>query len=161
MIYDAAIIGGGIVGACIARELSKYKGQFCIVEKADDVACGTSKANSGIIHAGFDAKPGTLMAKLNVEGAAMYADLAKSLHFDYKNNGSLVIGFNEDDMEHIKKLYERGQANGVPGLRIIDSEELHKLEPSVSEEACGALLAETAGIVSPYMATWAFAENAV
>lgn len=161
MIYDVAIIGGGIVGACIARELSKYKGQFCIVEKADDVACGTSKANSGIIHAGFDAKPGTLMAKLNVEGAAMYADLAKSLHFDYKNNGSLVIGFNEDDMEHIKKLYERGQANGVPGLRIIDSEELHKLEPSVSEEACGALLAETAGIVSPYMATWAFAENAV
>ena len=161
MIYDVAIIGGGIVGACIARELSKYKGQFCIVEKADDVACGTSKANSGIIHAGFDAKPGTLMAKLNVEGAAMYAYLAKSLHFDYKNNGSLVIGFNEDDMEHIKKLYERGQANGVPGLRIIDSEELHKLEPSVSEEACGALLAETAGIVSPYMATWAFAENAV
>ena len=161
MIYDVAIIGGGIVGACIARELSKYKGQFCIIEKADDVACGTSKANSGIIHAGFDAKPGTLMAKLNVEGAAMYADLSKSLHFDYKNNGSLVIGFNEDDMEHIKKLYERGQANGVPGLRIIDSEELHKLEPSVSEEACGALLAETAGIVSPYMATWAFAENAV
>ena len=161
MIYDVAVIGGGIVGACIARELSKYKGQFCIIEKADDVACGTSKANSGIIHAGFDAKPGTLMAKLNVEGAAMYAELSKSLHFDYKNNGSLVIGFNEEDMEHIKKLYERGQANGVPALRIIDGEELHKLEPYVSEEACGALLAESAGIVSPYMATWAFAENAV
>ena len=161
MIYDVAIIGGGIVGACIARELSKYKGQFCIIEKADDVACGTSKANSGIIHAGFDAKPGTLMAKLNVEGTAMYPELAQSLHFDYKNNGSLVIGFCEEDMAHIKKLYDRGQENGVPGLRVIDGEELHKLEPNVSEEACGALLAESAGIVSPYMATWAFAENAV
>ena len=86
MIYDVAIIGGGIVGACIARELSKYKGHFCIIEKADDVACGTSKANSGIVHAGFDAKPDTLMAKLNVEGAAMYPELAKALHFDYKNH---------------------------------------------------------------------------
>ena len=161
MIYDVAIIGGGIVGACIARELSKYKGHFCIIEKADDVACGTSKANSGIVHAGFDAKPGTLMAKLNVEGAAMYPELAKALHFDYKNNGSLVIAFNDDEMEHVQKLYERGQANCVPTLRVIDGEELHKLEPSVSEEACGALLAESAGIVSPYMATWAFAENAV
>jgi len=161
MIYDAAIIGGGIVGSCIARELSKYKLQACIVEKASDVSCGSSKANSGIIHAGFDAKPGTLMAKLNVEGASMYPELSKSLHFEYKNNGSLVIGFCEEDMEHIKKLYERGQANGVPKLRIIDAEELHKLEPSVSEEAIGALLAESAGIISPYQATWAFAENAV
>ena len=161
MIYDVAIIGGGIVGACIARELSKYKGNFCIIEKADDVACGTSKANSGIIHAGFDAKPGTLMAKLNVEGTAMYPSLAQSLHFDYKNNGSLVIAFSDEDMAHVKKLYERGIENGVPGLRVINGDELHKFEPNVSEEACGALLAESAGIVSPYMATWAFAENAV
>ena len=161
MIYDVAIIGAGVVGSCIARELAKYKLNICMIDKADDVACGTSKANSGIIHAGFDAKPGTLMAKLNVEGTAMYPELAQSLHFDYKNNGSLVIGFNEEDMAHIKKLYDRGQENGVPGLRIIDGEELHKLEPHVSDEACGALLAESAGIVSPYMATWAFAENAV
>ncbi len=161
MIYDIAIIGAGVVGACIARELAKYRLNVCMIEKSDDVACGTSKANSGIIHAGFDAKTGTLMAKLNVEGTAMYPELAQSLHFDYKNNGSLVIGFCDEDMDHIKKLYERGVANGVPGLRIIDGEELHKLEPNVSEEACGALLAESAGIVSPYMATWAFAENAV
>ena len=161
MTYDIAIIGAGIVGSCIARELSKYKLNICMLDKADDVACGTSKANSGIIHAGFDAKPGTLMAKLNVQGTAMYPELAQSLHFDYKNNGSLVIGFNEQDMDHIKNLYERGQQNGVPDLRLIDAEELHKLEPYVSEEACGALFAPTAGIVSPYMATWAFAENAV
>ncbi|MBR5032763.1 MAG: FAD-dependent oxidoreductase [Treponema sp.] len=160
-MYDVVIIGAGIIGSCIARELSKYRLNICMIEKADDVACGTSKANSGIIHAGFDAKPGTLMAKLNVQGTAMYPELAQSLHFDYKNNGSLVVGFNEDDMTHIQKLYERGQENGVPKLRLIDSEELHKLEPYVSEEACGALFAETAGIVSPYMATWAFAENAV
>ena len=161
MIYDVAVIGAGIVGACISRELSKFCLNICMIDKADDVACGTSKANSGIIHAGFDAKPGTLMAKLNVEGSAMYPELARSLHFDYKNNGSLVIGFNDEDMAHIKELYERGQNNNVSGLRIIDGEELHKLEPNVSEEACGALLAESGGIVSPYMATWAFAENAV
>ncbi|MBP5519536.1 MAG: FAD-dependent oxidoreductase [Treponema sp.] len=161
MVYDIAIIGAGIVGSCIARELSKYRLNICMIDKADDVACGTSKANSGIIHAGYDAKPGTLMAKLNVAGTAMYAQLAQSLHFDYKNNGSLVIGFNDDDMAHIKKLYERGLENGVPGLKIIDGKELHSLEPNVSEEACGALLAQTAGIVSPYMANWAFAENAV
>ena len=161
MIYDVAIIGAGIIGSCIARELSKSKLNICMIDKADDVACGTSKANSGIIHGGFDAKPGTLMAKLNVEGTAMYPQLSEQLHFDYKNNGSLVVGFCDEDMEHIKKLYQRGKDNGVEKLRIIDQEELRKLEPNISEEAVGALLSETAGIVSPYQATWAFAENAL
>lgn len=161
MVYDVAVIGAGIVGACISRELSKFCLSICMIDKADDVACGTSKANSGIIHAGFDAKPGTLMAKLNVEGSKMYPELAKSLHFDYKNNGSLVIGFNEEDMTNIKELYKRGQNNNVSGLSLINGEQLHKLEPYVNEEACGALFAESGGIVSPYMATWAFAENAV
>ena len=161
MVYDVAIIGAGIIGSCIARELSKYKLNICMIDKADDVACGTSKANSGIIHGGFDAKPGTLMAKLNVEGTAMYPELSQQLHFDYKNNGSLVVAFCDEDMEHIKKLYQRGKDNGVEKLRIIDQEELRKLEPNISEEAVGALLSETAGIVSPYQATWAFAENAL
>ena len=161
MIYDVAIIGAGIVGSCIARELSKYKLNICMIEKASDVSCGTSKANSGIIHGGFDAKPGTLMAKLNVEGTAMYPELSRQLHFDYKNNGSLVLAFCDDDMAHIQKLYERGLANGVKKLSIIGQEELRKMEPNVSEEAVGALLSETAGIVSPYQATWAIAENAV
>lgn len=161
MTYDVAIIGAGIAGSCIARELSKYKLAVCMIEKADDVSCGTSKANSGIVHAGYDPLPGSLMAKLNVEGTAMYKKLSQELHFDYKNIGSLVVGFSEADMDHIKKLYERGLANGVPGMKIINQEELRSLEPNIAEEALGALLAESAGITSPYQATWAVAENAV
>jgi len=161
MTYDIAIIGAGIVGSCIARELSKYKLQVCILEKADDVSCGTSKANSGIIHAGYDPEPDSLMAKLNVEGTAMYKQMAQELHFDYKNIGSLVVGFSDADMEHIKKLYDRGLKNKVPGMKIVNQEELRKMEPNIAEEAQGALLAESAGITSPYMATWAVAENAV
>ena len=161
MIYDIAIIGAGIVGASIARELSRYKLKICLIDKADDVSCGTSKANSGIVHAGYDPEPGTLMAKLNVQGTAMYAKWAEELHFDYKNIGSLVIAFSEADLEHIKKLYDRGIKNGVPRMKLLSAEELHALEPNVNEEACGALLAESAGIVSPYQATWAIAENAV
>lgn len=161
MTYDVAIIGAGIVGSCIARELSKYKLNVCMIEKADDVSCGTSKANSGIVHAGYDPLPGSLMAKLNVEGTAMYKKLSQELHFDYKNIGSLVVGFSDSDMEHIKKLYDRGIANGVPGMKIINQEELRAIEPNIAEEAVGALLAESAGITSPYQATWAVAENAV
>ncbi len=161
MIYDIAIIGAGIVGASIARELSRYKLKICLIDKADDVSCGTSKANSGIVHAGYDPEPGTLMAKLNVQGTAMYAKWAEELHFDYKNIGSLVIAFTEADLAHIKKLYERGIKNGVPRMKLLSAEELYALEPNVNEEACGALLAESAGIVSPYQATWAIAENAV
>ena len=161
MIYDIAIIGAGIVGASIARELSRYKLKICLIDKADDVSCGTSKANSGIVHAGYDPEPGTLMAKLNVQGTAMYAQWAEELHFDYKNIGSLVIAFTEADLAHIKKLYDRGIKNGVPRMKLLSAEELHALEPNVNEEACGALLAESAGIVSPYQATWAIAENAV
>nr|MCR4713537.1 NAD(P)/FAD-dependent oxidoreductase [Treponemataceae bacterium] len=134
---------------------------ICLIEKADDVSCGTSKANSGIVHAGYDPEPGTLMAKLNVQGNAMYPQWAEELHFDYKKIGSLVIAFSEADMAHIKKLYDRGIKNGVPGMKLLSAEELHALEPNVNEEACGALLAESAGIVSPYQATWAIAENAV
>jgi len=161
MTYDVSIIGAGVVGACIARELSKYKLNVCMIEKADDVSCGTSKANSGIVHAGYDPVPGTLMAKLNIEGTAMYQQLSEELHFEYINNGSIVVGFSDADMEHIKKLYNRGLENGVPRMRILNQEELRELEPNISEEAVGALFAESAGIVSPYQATWAFAENAV
>lgn len=161
MIYDVAIIGAGIVGASIARELSKYKLNVCMIEKADDVSCGTSKANSGIVHAGYDPVPGSLMAKLNVQGTAMYPKLSEELHFDFKQIGSLVVGFSEEDMKHVEKLYNRGLENGVPGMKIIGQEELRELEPNISEEAVGALLANSAGIISPYQATWAIAENAV
>ena len=161
MIFDVAIIGAGIVGACIARELSRYKLNVCILEKENDVSCGTSKANSGIIHAGYDPEPNTLMAKLNVKGAEMYPELARKLHFDFNQIGSFVIAFSDEDRVHIEKLLARGKTNGVKELRIIEQEELRKLEPNISEEACAALFAPTAGIVNPYQATWAFAENAV
>ncbi len=161
MTYDVAIIGSGIVGSCIARELSKYKLQVCMIEKCDDVSCGTSKANSGIIHGGYDPVPGSLMAKLNVEGTAQYEKLSQQLHFEYKKTGSLVVGFSDEDMAHVQKLYDRGLKNGVPGMKILSEEELKEKEPSISENAKGALFCESAGIVSPYQATWAFAENAV
>ena len=161
MIFDVAIIGAGVVGSCIARELSKYKLNVCILEKENDVSCGTSKANSGIIHAGYDPEPGTLMAKLNVKGAEMYPELAQKLHFDFKQTGSFVIAFSDADRAHIEKLLARGKTNGVKELSIIEQEELKKLEPNISDEACAALFAPTAGIVNPYQATWAFAENAV
>ena len=161
MIYDVAVIGAGIIGASIARELSKLQLNICLVEKSNDVSTGTSKANSGIIHAGYDPVPGTLMAKLNVEGAALYPQWAKELHFDFKKIGSLVTAFSEEEMESVKELYERGKKNGVPDLKIVGKEELRKLEPEISDDAEGALFAGSAGIISPYQATWAIAENAV
>ena len=161
MIYDVAIIGAGIVGSSIARELSRYKLNVCILEKADDVSTGTSKANSGIVHGGYDPEPGTLMAHLNVEGSKLFVKWAQELHIDYKNIGSLVVAFSEEDMTHIKKLYERGKKNGVQQLEIISKEKLLEIEPNINPEALGALLCTSASIISPYQATWAIAENAV
>jgi len=122
--FDVVIIGAGISGSCIARELSKLNAKICLLDKEDDVSCGTSKANSGIIHAGYDPKPGTLMAKYNVRGAELYADLAKKLNFDYAPIGSLVLAFDDDGIVKIKSLFERGKKNGVKELRIVEQEEL-------------------------------------
>ncbi len=161
MIYDVAIIGAGISGVSIARELSRFNTNVCIIEKENDVSCGTSKANSGIIHAGYDPEPGTLMAKLNLRGTELYPQWAEELHFDFKPIGSLVVAFGQNDETIIKELYERGIVNGVKDLQLIDRDALVKLEPNISEEATGALYAPTAAIISPYQATWAIAENAV
>ncbi len=160
MTYDVAIIGSGISGVSIARELSKYNVDVCILEKENDVSCGTSKANSGIIHAGYDPEPDSLMAKLNIRGTELYPKWAEELHFDYKPIGSLVVAFSEGDEKIIKELYERGETNGVQELRIIDRDELVALEPNIAEEATSALYAPTAAIISPYQATWSIAENA-
>ncbi len=161
MTYDVTIIGAGISGASIARELSRYNLDICILEKENDVSCGTSKANSGIIHAGYDPEPDTLMAKLNIEGTKLYPQWAQELHFDFKAIGSLVVAFSEGDEKILKELYERGKKNGVKELKLINREELVTLEPNIAEEATGALYAPTAAIISPYQATWAIAENAV
>lgn len=159
-MYDVIIIGAGASGAAIARELSRYQGRFCVLEKEADICCGTSKANSGIVHAGFDAEEGSLMAKLNVEGNKMMEKLSKELDFSYQKNGSLVVCTNESEVEKLNELLERGKRNGVEGLQILDREELKALESNISDEAVAALYAPTGGIVCPFGLTIAFAENA-
>ena len=160
-MYDALIIGAGITGASIAMELSKYKLNICWLEKHNDVSMETTKANSGIVHAGYDPKNDTLMAKLNVLGVKIYKELAPKLNFHYKNIGSLVIGSTKEDLESIKELYNRGEKNGVPDMRIINREELLKLEPNIAPEINFALYAPTASIISPWECCLAFSETAV
>lgn len=161
MTYDVAIVGAGVVGGLIARELSRFDIKVALLEKFNDVAMGTTKANSAIVHGGFDAQNGTLKAKLNVEGTAMMPEICEKLHVPFKKNGSVVVAFSEKEMEHIKVLYERGIKNGVPELSIIDRDELKRREPNISDEAVGALLSKSAGIVCPYELTIAAVENAV
>ena len=159
-MYDAVIIGAGVTGCAAARFLSAYKGSFCVLERSEDVCTGTSKANSAIIHAGFDAAHGSLMAKYNLLGNQMYPKLAKELDFEYKNNGSLVLALDEEDVHKLEALMENGIKNGVEGLEIVGRERLKELEPAVGHVPVAALYAPTAGIVCPFGATIAFAENA-
>lgn len=159
-MYDVIIIGGGVSGSASARELSRYKVNACVLEKEDDVCCGTSKANSAIVHAGYDAANGSLMAKLNVRGNEMMEALSKELDFPFKRNGSLVICRAEEDMPNLQALYERGVKNGVKDLRIISKEEVKELEPNITDEVVAALYAPTGGIVCPFNMNIAFAENA-
>lgn len=158
--YDVMIIGGGVAGAASARELSRYKVKACVIEKEEDVCCGTSKANSAIIHAGYDAATGSLMAKLNVRGNQMMEELSRELDFPFKKNGSLVICLHEEDMPNLQALYDRGVANGVKELRILNREEVLEMEPNISENVYAALYAPTAGIVCPFNLNIALAENA-
>ena len=160
-MYDVVIIGAGVIGGMIARTLSAYDLKICIAEKKNDVATGASCANSGIVHAGFDAKPGTLKAKLNVKGSEMMPKVAEELGVKYKRNGSLVIGFTEEDRETIKELYERGMINGVNDLKIVEKEDLKVLEPNLSGDVSCALYAPTGGIICPYELTIASVGNAM
>lgn len=159
-MYDAVIIGAGVVGCAIARELSKFKINACVIDKEEDVCCGTSKANSAIVHAGYDAENGTLKAKLNVEGNAMMETLSKELDFPFKRNGSLVICMEPEGIAGLETLKARGDKNGVPGLRILNHDELLEMEPNLSENVVAALYAPTGGIVCPFNLTIALAENA-
>ena len=159
-MYDVIIIGGGVSGAATARELSRYKVSACVLEKEEDVCCGTSKANSAIVHAGYDAVPGSLMAKLNVKGNEMMEQLSKDLDFLFQRTGSLVIGLDEGAMSGLQKLYDRGMANGVKGLRILNREEVLSMEPNITDNVYAALYAPSAGIVCPFGMNIALAENA-
>lgn len=160
-MFDVALIGGGVIGGTILRELTKYRLSVCLLEKEGDVCMGQSRANSGIVHAGFDAKEGSLKAKFNLLGNRMMAAYAEELGVKYENNGSLVVAFSEEETETLKVLYNRGLANGVEGLSIIGQEALRALEPNISERALGALLAKTGGIICPYGLTIAAIGNAM
>ncbi len=160
-MYDVAIIGAGVIGGMIARTLSCYELKICILEKENDVAMGATKANSAIVHAGFDAEYGSLKAKLNVKGSEMMAEVSRDLGVKYKNNGSLVIGFNDEDKKTINELFERGTKNGVKGLKVLDKEGVAEIEPNISENVTCALYAPTGAIICPYELTIAAIGNAM
>lgn len=158
MIYDVAILGGGVVGCAILNKLTRIGKKCVLLEKGSDVAIGASKANSGIVHAGYDAKNGTLKARLNVRGAELFPKLCQELSVPLVNNGALVIG---NDERVVTELYERGLANGVQGLEVLNRKELLKKLPSITEDITCALYAKTSSIVSPYKLTIALAEESV
>lgn len=160
-MYDVVVIGGGVVGGMILRELSAYDLKICMLEKENDVAMGTSKANSAIVHAGFDAPTGSLKARLNVRGSEMMEQTAKELGVKYKRNGSLVVGFNKEDKKMLETLLERGMKNGVKAMYLFEGEPLRKLEPNLSDAVICALYAPTGAIICPYELTVAAIGNAM
>ena len=161
MLYDIAIAGAGVTGGMLARELTRYRLSCCILEKENDVAMGASKANSGIIHGGFDPEPGTLKARLNAEGVPLLYKAAQELHVPYRRNGSLVVAFDQTEEDTLQRLYERGLQNGIAQMRLISGEEARALEPNLSPEVTKALLVPTAGIICPYQLTIAAVGNAM
>lgn len=159
-MYDIIIIGAGVCGSAVARELSRYQARICVVERCEDVCCGTSKANSGIAHAGYDAPSGSLMARLNLLGSRMLEPLSTELDFPYRRNGSLVLCMSQADLPQLQALYARGVANGVEGLAILDHDQVLEKEPHVSPDVVAALWAPTGAILCPFGLNLALAENA-
>jgi len=160
-MYDVVVIGAGVVGSMVMRTLSKYDLKICTVEKANDVAMGATKANSAIVHAGFDAKEGSLKAKLNVRGSEMMEQVTKELGVKYQNNGSIVVGFSDEDKKTIEELYKRGTDNGVKGLKVLGRAEVLELEENIGDEVTCALYAPTGAIVCPYELAMAAVGNAM
>lgn len=159
--YDVCIVGAGVVGMNVARELAKYKLRVCVLERCDDVSCGCSKANSGIVHGGYSDEPGTLKAELCVKGNRMYRQLEDELHFGYRETGSMVLAFRDEDVVKLHKIYEKGLKNGVGGLAVIDGDAAREREPYLSKDVKAALYCSDAGVTSPYEFVIALAENAV
>ena len=158
--YDVVVIGGGVIGSSIARELSRYQCDVLLVEKEEDVCSGTSKANSAIVHAGFDAKPNTQKAEMNVRGNEIMGELSEQLDFAFRRNGSMVLCFDKESEPALKELYDRGVANGVKGLEILTGDQARAKEPNLEDTVTAALWAPTGGIVDPFELTIAMAENA-
>ena len=159
-MYDAIIIGAGVVGCAVAQQMAKYSGKLLVLDRMEDVADGASKANSGIVHAGFDAHPGTEKARLNVKGAKMYKQLATALGVPYAQPGALVLAFSEEDRGTLENLLAQSKANDVEGCRIIEHDEILKMEPNTNPDVVCALYAPTSGLVSPYEMTCALADSA-
>ncbi len=157
---DVIIIGAGVSGCAIARELSRYQLDICVLERESDICEGTSKANSGIVHGGFDAKPGTLKAKLNVLGNSMMDEMSKKLDFEFKRNGSMVVCQNEMGIPALEKLLEQGKENGVKGMKILKREQALELEPNLADGVYAVLHIPSGGIVCPFGMNIAYAENA-
>lgn len=160
-MLDVAIIGCGVIGAATAYQLAGRGVSVLMLEAENDVSMGTTKANSAILHAGYDPEPGTKMAKLNVRGVELAKEICARLDVPYKQIGSLVLAFSQEELEHVNKLYRRGVENGVPGVRVLNAEEVRKMEPNISDKVVGALYAPSAAIVSPWEYALAMAENAV
>lgn len=160
-MFDVTIIGCGVIGALLARKLSQYDLRILILERENDVAMGTTKANSAIVHAGYDPEPGTLMSKLNVQGSEQMEKLCRELDVEYRRCGSMVLAFSAEETATLKTLYDRGIKNGVKELRLLSGEEARTMEPALAETVRGALLAPTAAIVDPWGLCLAAAETAV
>lgn len=161
MVYDVAIVGAGVIGGMLAREMSKYQLSVVLLEKENDVAMAASRANSGIVHGGYDPVPGTMKAKLNAEGVELLFEAAKQLHVPYKRNGSMVCAFSSEEEPMIDELYQQGQENGIPGLKILSGDEARVLEPNLSDKVTKVLHVTNAGIICPYDLTIAAIGNAM
>lgn len=160
-MHDVIIIGAGVTGSLIARELSRYELKIAVIEKENDVSNGTTKANSAIVHAGYDAAAGSLKARFNAEGNAMMDKICEELDVPFERIGSLVVGFCDVDMETVNHIYDNGIENQIPDIKILNKEEVHELEPSLSDEVVGALYAKTGGIIGPWELSIAALENAM
>lgn len=161
MIYDVAIIGAGVIGGMLARELSRYQLKVCVLEKENDIAMGASRANSGIVHGGYDPVPGTLKAKLNSQGVELLFEAAEQLHVPYKRNGSMVCAFSVEEEPLLEELYQQGQENGIPGLALLTGDKARQLEPNLSAAVTKVLHVTNAGIICPYELTVAAIGNAM
>ena len=158
--YDVAMVGAGVVGCAIARQLSRYDLRIALIDAAEDVAMGASRANSAIVHAGYDCPAGSVEARLNVRGNELFTSWCRDLDVPLQRVGSLVVGFSTEDENALRALYERGLKNGVPGMKLISGDEARAMEPALSKDATMALYAATGGITCPYQLTIACAENA-
>ncbi len=160
-MFDVAILGAGVSGSALAYQLSRFHLDVVVLEKENDVSLGASRANTAIVHGGYDPPPDTLMGHLNVDGARMCMELVDRLDVEFRKTGSLIVAFDDEDMKEVHNLYDRGLQNGVPSMEILDGEEVSRREPNLSKEIIGALWVPESGVINPWEFTLAMMEVAV